>query len=336
MKVTIADIVKATGAKFSGKEDLIITGVNNLEDATSTELAYLDNPKYLDKLAETKAGVVILREVHAKDCPVDTLIIKHPHVAYAKASQLFIKPVTATGIHKTAVIGEHCNIPSSVIIQANVVIGDNVELGENVVIYPGCVIGNNCKIGANTELKAHVTFYEGVIVGENCIFHSGCVIGSDGFGNANESGRWIKIAQLGTVVIGNDVEIGANTTVDRGTIKDTVIEDNVRIDNLVQVAHNVHIGAHTAIAGCVGIAGSAIIGKYCMIGGGTGINGHISICDYAIVYGMAMVTNSISEPGLYASGTGLMSHKEWQRSVGRFRQLDKLAKRIKELEDKIK
>lgn len=335
MSVSIEEIIKVTGAKFSGKEGLVITGVNNLEDATSTELAYLDNPSYIDKLSTTKAGVVILREAHAKDCPVDTLIIKHPHVAYAKVSQLFIKRVTTSGIHKTAVIGENCKIPASVVIQANVVLGNNVELGENVVIHPGCVIGDDCKIDANTELKAHVTFYDGVIVGKDCIFHSGCVIGSDGFGNANEGGCWIKIAQLGTVIIGNDVEVGSNTTIDRGTIKDTIIGDNVRIDNLVQIAHNVQIGDHTAIAGCVGIAGSAIIGKYCMIGGGTGINGHISICDYAIIYGMAMVTNSISEPGFYASGTGLMSQKNWQRSVARFRQLDKLAKRVKDLEDKI-
>lgn len=358
-QVTIQDIINATGATFSGSDtSMVITSINTLTDANKSELTFLANVSYRDQLATTKAAVVILRPEHVAESPIATLAVDNPYLAYAKVCKLFSKQSTPKlnehntiyakvfklfsrqsgtkqGIHSTAVIGSHCKIPSSVMIAANVVIGDNVTLGEGVVIHPNCVIANDCVIGINTELKANVTFYEGIIVGDECLFHSGCVVGSDGFGNANDNGVWHKIPHLGTVVIGNDVEVGANTTIDRGALKNTVIEDNVRIDNLVQIAHNVHIGAHTALAACVGVAGSATIGKYCMIGGGACINGHISVCDKAVVIGMGMVTNSITEPGVYGSGTGLLPRRVWQRSVARFRQLDTLAKRIKQLEDKL-
>lgn len=332
-KVTLQQILKATGGKYTGEQFEFITNVNTLDDATNTEITFLDNIKYREKLASTKAAIVILKPQFAKECPVATLESDNPYLAYARVCALFgtdIKP--KKGIHHTVSIGENCKIPVDVSIAANVTIGNNVNLANGVVIGPGCYIEDNCVLGINTELKANVTVLHDVQIGNECIIHSGCVIGSDGFGNANDNGKWVKIKHLGTVIIGNDVEVGSNTTIDRGALKNTIIEDNVRIDNLVQIAHNVHIGAHTAIAGCVGIAGSASIGKYCMIGGAAGINGHIKICDKVVVMGMAMVTNSITKPGFYGSGTGLMPRKEWLRAATRLRQLDELFARVKTLE----
>lgn len=333
---TILEISKLLKVDFQGDGSKIIRGVNTLSEANNTEITFLDNVQYRCQLVNTKAAVVILRKEFSDECPVDCIIVDNPYLVYAKICGLFNNaPKLTKGIDDTVIIGKNCKISDSVAIAPRVVIGNNVEIADGVVIHPGCVISDDCKIGSNTELKANVTFYHNVKVGNDCIFHSGSVVGSDGFGNANDNGIWNKIPHLGGVLIGNDVEIGANTTIDRGALRNTIIDDNVRIDNLVQIAHNVHIGAHTALAACSGVAGSATLGKHCLVGGGACINGHITVCDNVMIIGMAMVTNSITEPGIYGSGTGLQPQREWQKSVARFRQLDKLAKRIKELERKL-
>ena len=332
-QVSIEDIIKVTGAKFSGGDIKNITAVNTLLDAKNTEITFLDNSKYVEQLSKTQAAIVILHEKYAKQSPVPTLVCSNPYLAYAKVCRLFdAAPNATSGIHPTAIVAQSCKLADNISIGAHAVIAEHVELAEGVIIGANCSIQSGCVIGRNAEIKSNAVISYNVRIGENTIIHHGCVIGSDGFGNANDKGTWVKIPHLGTVIIGNDVEIGANTTIDRGALKNTIIEDNVRIDNLVQIAHNVHIGAHTAIAGCVGIAGSAKIGKYCMIGGASGINGHITICDKAVIMGMAMVTNSITKPGLYGSGMGLMPRKDWLRVVTRLRQLDDLFARVKTLE----
>jgi UDP-3-O-[3-hydroxymyristoyl] glucosamine N-acyltransferase len=239
------------------------------------------------------------------------------------------------GIHKTAVIGNDCIIDSSAYVGANCVLGNNVKLGKNVRIDPGCLISDDVTIGSDTHLFSGVTLYHKVTIGERCRLHSGVVIGSDGFGNANDKGRWCKIYQLGSTIIGNDVEIGANTAIDRGAIGNTVIEDGVKLDNLIQIGHNVRIGAHTAIAGCTGIAGSTEIGKHCMIGGAVGIAGHLKITDGVILAGKSAVGQSITKPGLYASGFPVISARDWWRVVLRVTHIEDLVKRIRELEKNI-
>lgn len=333
--ITLGDIVKHAGVECAGDLSMIITGVNGLADATATEVAFLDNMHYRNQLATTKAAAVFLKSALATECPTLALPTSNPYLAFAKACELFVTPAKIKkGKHRSAVVGKRCKIAKSAAIGANAVIGDGVTLGERVMIGAGTVVGNDCVIGDDTVLMANVTLYDRAQLGKQCLIHSGAVIGSDGFGNANDNGVWYKIPQMGCVIIGDDVEIGANTTVDCGTIQDTVIGDNVRIDNLVQIAHNVTIGAHTAIAGCAGVAGSAKIGEYCMIGGAACINGHIEVCSGAIVAGMAMVTASLTEPGIYGSGTGVMPMQKWKRSAIHFQQLDELVKRIRALEEK--
>jgi UDP-3-O-[3-hydroxymyristoyl] glucosamine N-acyltransferase len=268
-----------------------------------------------------------------EECPTNALIVADPYVSYAKIA-LLLNPAPSfdSQIDPTAVIAASASIADAVYIGAHCVIGENVIIDSGSVIGPGCVIEQACCIGRNSRLVANVTLCTGVSIGERCLIHPGVVIGSDGFGVANDHGRWIKVPQLGKVRIGNDVEIGANTTIDRGALDDTVIEDGVKLDNLIQVAHNVKIGAHTVIAGCVGIAGSAEIGKHCAIGGGVGVLGHLQIADGVQVTAMSMVTKSIKAPGVYSSGVPLQTNRDWHKNAVRFKQLDELAARVKELE----
>ncbi len=337
MQFTLAELAKLIGAELKGDEGRAITGIAPLQTATSSEISFLHNSRYRKYLSSTKAAAVILSPADAKFCQIDALVVRNPYLAFAKAADLFAyRPKHTTGIHPTAIIGENCQIDPTASIGPYCVIGENVTIQKGSIIGAGCIIGNHVSIDENTQLWPRVTLYYGVKIGARVIIHSGVVIGSDGFGLARDNNQWVKIPQIGSVIIHNDVEIGANTTIDRGALGDTVIEEGVKLDNQIQVAHNVHIGAHTAIAGCVGISGSAQIGRHCMIGGGSCIGGHLKIADQVVIAGMAMITNSIEEAGVYASGTGFLKQRDWQKSAVRFRQLDQLARRIKKIEEKTK
>lgn len=326
---TLGALADLIGATLMGNPDQIITGLNTLTNANPQQITFLDNPKYQAQLPSTQAGAVILAESSASACPTNALIVTEPYVAYAKVAQLFwIKPSVYPGIHPTALIDESASLGKEVSVGPYAVVGRHVTLHDHCIIGAHCVIGDGCSIGTHSECAARVTLYHQVTVGTHCMLHSGVVIGSDGFGFAPHQGGYEKIPQLGGVVIGDHVEIGANTTIDRGALSDTIIESGVKLDNQIQVGHNVKIGAHTVIAGCTGIAGSSEIGKHCMIGGGVGIAGHIKIADYVMLAGMATASRSIAEPGVYASGTGLLPRADWQKAVARFRHLNELSKTV--------
>lgn len=332
---TLEELAQHIGAQLQGDATRKISGVASLGSATTSDVGFIMAAKYLPLLTESKTAAVIISPDLASQCSKDCLIVKNPHLAFVRVAQLFVQPSSIPiGIHKSVVLGENCHIPNTVRIAAGVVIGNNVHLGEHVIIGANSVIGDDCHIGAHTELKPNVSIGNAVVIGEHCVFQSGAVIGSDGFGNVKDGMQWVTIPQLGTVRIGNRVEIGANSTVDRGALDDTIIADGVRIDNLVQIAHNVYVGENTAIAAQSGIAGSATVGKNCLLSGQVTINGHITVCDNAIFTGRAMVTNSISEAGVYSSGTGFFKNIEWRKMVARLRHLDKLARTVANLEKK--
>ncbi|OGT57425.1 MAG: UDP-3-O-(3-hydroxymyristoyl)glucosamine N-acyltransferase [Gammaproteobacteria bacterium RIFCSPHIGHO2_12_FULL_42_10] len=320
-----------------GDSNCVITGVSSIHEAKAGHLTFLMNALYRKYLPSTQASAVILSEAEAANCPCTAVITCSPYSIYARMAAYFDqKKRPLPGIHPTASIGEHCEIGQDVSIGAHSVIGDHVSIGAGTVIGPACTLGDYVVIGEASCLDAHVTLYHLVVVGQRAHFSSGVVVGSDGFGFANDQGAWHKVPQLGTVVIGDDVAIGANTTIDRGAIGDTKIGDGVKLDNLIQVGHNVSIGAHTVIAGCTGISGSTKIGKHCMIGGATCFAGHLTICDHTIVTGMSSVTKSITEPGMYSSGiVGAVPSHEFRKQNARFYRLGKLMDRVKTLEKKM-
>ncbi len=337
MAIRASQLASNLGLALHGNGDVELEAVAPLTNARPGTLTFFGDRKYKKQLLSTAASVVILREEDLADCPVTAIISANPYLAYAKAAQLIYPQPTSDGVvHATAVIGEACTISDTVSIGPQAVIGDRVVLEERVQIGAGCVIGNDCRIGAGTCLKPNVTLLHGITVGERCLIHPGVVIGADGFGFASDDGVRVKIPQVGGVAIGNDVEIGANTTIDRGAVEDTVIEDGVKLDNLVMIAHNVRIGAHTVIAACSGVAGSATIGRKCMIGGFVGIVGHCHIADNVVITGRTFVSGSIREPGVYSSSIPHDKNSAWRRNSIRFKQLDEMAKRIKKLEKMMK
>lgn len=330
MSISLEEIAQKIQAEIRGDKSLRISTVATLEQATQEQISFFHNPKYRQQLLNTKAGAVIVTEEAAAFCPVACLVVKDPYFAYAKVAELFAyQPVIPSGIHPTAVVGKDCQIDPSVSIGPYVVIGDRVTIAAQVVIGAGVTVGDECQIGEGSQLAARCTLYHQVILGKRVSIFSGAVIGADGFGHAMHAGKWHKVPQLGRVVLHDDVEIGANTTIDRGTIGNTVIHMGTKIDNQVQIGHNVEIGPSTVIAACVGVAGSTKVGAYCMIGGGAGIGGHIKIADKTVLTGMAMVTNTIKESGVYSSGTGCMPNQEWRKNAVRFRQLDKWMRRFR-------
>lgn len=329
VRITLQELAKMIDAELRGDPNHVITGIKTLQVAEACDLSFLGNPVYRKYLADTKAGVVILAPKYLQDCSTNALIVDDPYFAYAKITQLFVrKPSAFQGVHATAVVGERCDIHPSASIGPKSVIADDVSIGEGTVIGPGVSIAVGTTIGKHCKIDANVTVCHEIVIGDHVILHAGTVIGSDGFGLAEKNGVWHKIPQLGRVIIEDDVEIGANTTIDRGALGDTVIEKGVKLDNQIQIGHNVRIGAHTAIAACTGIAGSTRIGKHCKIAGGVGINGHLELADYTVITGMAMVTNSVKVPGIYSSGTGILPNHEWKKNVARFRQLDKVLRRV--------
>jgi UDP-3-O-[3-hydroxymyristoyl] glucosamine N-acyltransferase len=330
---TLREIARHLDAELHGDEDHKVNGIASLQTATRNHLSFIANPVYKKYLLSTSAGAVLINPALISEFSGNKIIVDKPYLAYARLSALFkITPAQTVGIHTTAVIGESVVIGKNVSIGPQTVIGNHVVLNDGVVIGAGCFIGEGTEIGSLTELRANVTIYHGIKVGAECLFHSGCVIGADGFGFAPVNEGWLKIHQLGGVIIGDRVEIGANSCIDRGALDDTVIEDGVIIDNLVQIAHNVKIGRNTAIAGHTAIAGSTVIGNQCRIAGAVGIVGHLQIADEVHITAMSLVTSSIFEAGSYSSGTAMSSTKEWRKNAARFRQLDDFAHRLQKLE----
>ncbi|QNH12123.1 UDP-3-O-(3-hydroxymyristoyl)glucosamine N-acyltransferase [Xanthomonas sp. SI] len=326
---TAHEIAERFGLQVHGDGAVAVHGVATLAHAGPGQLSFLANPRYRAQLADSAAAVVVLRADDAEAAPGTALIARDPYVAFAKIAALFdVTPARPPGIHASASIDPSAQIAAGAHIGAFVSIGARSVIGDGCVIGPGCVIGDDCQVGDGCELIARVTLVTRVRLGKRVRIHPGAVLGADGFGLAMDAGHWIKVPQLGGVSIGDDCEIGANACVDRGALEDTTLEEDVRLDNLVQVAHNVHIGAHSAIAGCTGIAGSAKIGRYCMLGGAVGVVGHLEICDKVVITGKSVVRNSIHEPGEYSSGTPLTDNRTWRKNAARFKQLDALARRI--------
>ena len=337
MALTLGKLAGQVGGELqSGDPDSEITAVATLQNAGSGDLSFLANPGYKKYLHKTRASAVILSPENAVDCPTAAIVSSNPYVCYARAAALIVPPpAPKQGIHPSAIIEEGSTVDATAWVGPNCIIEHGAVINAGVQLDGGCFIGAGSVIGANSHLNANVVICHDVTIGRRVNIYPGAVIGSDGFGIANDAGQWINVPQLGSVVIGDDVEIGSNTTIDRGALEDTVLEEGVRLDNQIQVAHNVRIGAHTAIAGCAGISGSATIGKNCMIGGGVGIVGHLEIADHVVVTGMTMVTKSITEPGVYSSGVPAQENASWNRTSARLRQLDKLARSVQTLKRRL-
>ena len=331
--VTLKELAQHLQGTICGDAEVVISSVATLEKAVAGQISFLANSKYRSQLESSQASAVLLSEKEAIDYQGTALIVSDPYVGFARVAQLLdTTPKAADCIHPSAQIDASAQLGEGVTVGANAVIGRNVILGENVQVGAGTVIGQDTIVGSNSKLWANVTLYHDVQLGSDCIVHSGAVIGSDGFGYANERGQWIKIPQTGGVRIGNRVEIGAGTTIDRGALDHTEIHDGVIIDNQVQIAHNDIIGENTAIAGSTTIAGSVTIGKYCIIGGNCAISGHLSIADGVHVTGSTNITSVVREPGVLSSATVAMDNKLWRKNTVRFKQLDDLFQRVKTLE----
>lgn len=332
----LADIAAQLGGRVLGDAEARISQIATLEKAQANQISFLTNSKYRAQLAYTRAGAVILGEADAEATDLPRIISDNPYAYFARVSALLNPlPEARPGVHPSAAVGAGAQIDATASIAAMAVIGEGATIGAFSVIGEGCCIGANTVIGSHARLYPHVVIYHDCVIGDNLIAHSGVVIGSDGFGIAMDEGRWVKIPQIGRVVIGNDVEIGANTTIDRGALDDTVIEDGVKLDNQIQVAHNVRIGAHTAIAGCVGIAGSTSIGRYCRIGGSAGILGHLHIADHVEIAAFTLIGKSIREAGSYAAIFPFSKTEDWRKNAVHLRHLDDLVKRVKALEQEL-
>ncbi|MEZ5521643.1 MAG: UDP-3-O-(3-hydroxymyristoyl)glucosamine N-acyltransferase [Dokdonella sp.] len=329
---SLGEIAERFGLELKGDASRPIRGVSTLASAGPDQLGFLANPRYRSQLATTAAGAVIVGpqdagEIDGRKTPA--LVADEPYVAFARVASLFeSRSAPAAGIHSSAVVAESAHVSAAASIGPLCVVEEGAVIEDGAVIGPQCCIGPECRVGAQSRLSARVVLVDRVRLGRRVIVHAGAVIGADGFGLAFDRDHWIKVPQLGGVSIGDDCEIGANTTIDRGALEDTVLEEDVRLDNQIQIAHNVRIGAHTAIAGCAAIAGSSKIGRYCLIGGGAGIIGHLTIADRVTITAMSLVTHSIREPGEYSSGTPIQESRLWRRNAARFKHLDQLARHV--------
>ena len=333
MGISLGELAVRFGCELRGDPDVRVDRVATLAGADSRSLAFLANPHYRQQVATTAAGAVVLDAASASDCATAALVCENPHATYARiAAVLHPLPVAAPGTHPSAVIAAGARIDPSAHIGALAVIGEGAVIGARAFVGPQCLVEEGATVGDDVRLTARVTVCHHVEIGARTVIQPGAVIGGDGFGFAQERGRWIKVPQTGTVRVGTDVEIGANTTIDRGAIEDTVIEEGVKLDNLIMVAHNVRVGAHSALAAAVGISGSTSIGRRCMIGGQVGIGGHLTIGDDVIITGCTMVSHSIPRPGVYSGGIPLEEAHVWRRLVARFKRIDSLAARLKALE----
>ena len=330
MSYTLGEIAERLKAELHGDPDIRISRIANLASAGEGEISFLNDAKYRKDLSTTGASAVIIRASDLEHCKTAALVMNDPYVGFALVAQMLdTTPKQKNEVHPSAVVADDVKIGSNVSIGANAVIDSGAEIGDDAVIGPNCYIGCNAVIGARTRLWSNCSVYHNVRIGTDCLLQSGAVIGSDGFGYANDRGRWVKIPQLGSVVIGNHVEIGANTCIDRGAIDNTVIEDNVIIDNLCQIAHNVKIGTGSAMAGTAVVAGSTTIGRYCIIGGRSVFNGHINICDGTTIAGATSVMRSITKPGTYSSGVPEMTEKKWRKVMACLPMLDEVCKTVR-------
>ncbi len=335
MKISLKELANQFNLTSIGDSNHTITGVSSLQKANKNQLAFLANSKYKAQLQQTQAGIVVLAQENIEQGSIqgNYLVSKNPYVDYAKIAGLFVKKQHNTsGIHPTAILAKTAHIGKNVSIGAYCIIGENSIIGDNTILQTHITIEENCKIGDNCLIKSNTVVAHDCRIGKCVILHPGAVIGADGFGLARDKDKWIKVPQLGAVQIGDDCEIGANTTIDRGTLEDTILEHDVHLDNQIQIAHNVRIGAHTVMAGCSAVAGSAKIGKNCQIGGGVGILGHLQVCDNVVLQSMALVTHSLHQAGSYSSITPLQKTQDWRKNAVRFKHLDKLARKVQKLE----
>ncbi|OIP07397.1 MAG: UDP-3-O-(3-hydroxymyristoyl)glucosamine N-acyltransferase [Betaproteobacteria bacterium CG2_30_68_42] len=330
--VSLAELVARLGGELVGDGNCRVFRVATLESAAAGEISFLANAKYRARLSGTRADALILAPEFRHAWTGNRILAANPYLYFARVARLLNPPeAAAPGVHPGASV--EAQVPASASIGAGCHVGPGAELGERVRLHPGAVVGAGCRIGEDSTLHSNVVIYPGCRIGARAIVHAGAVVGSDGFGFAREEdGSWLKIPQTGRVLVGDDVEIGAGTTIDRGAIDDTVIGDGVKIDNQVQIGHNVHIGDRTAIAGCVGIAGSARIGRRCMIGGAAMILGHLSIADDVIISAGTLIGKSVGAPGEYTGSVPFLEHTRWRRSFSRLRSLDEMADRIRALE----
>ena len=333
MATTLGELAIRFGLELAGDPGVRVSGVATLASAGPGTVAFLANPRYRHLLPATQAAAVVLEPAAAADCPVAALVAANPYAAFARIAQwLHPQPDVQAGRHPTAVIDADATVAPDAAVGAQAVIEAAAVIGPRALVGPGCVIMRGARIGADTRLVARVTVCHGVRIGARGVLHPGAVLGADGFGFAPDRDGYVKVPQVGGLRIGDDVEIGANTTVDRGALDDTLIEDGVKLDNLVQVGHNVRIGAHTVVAGCVGISGSVTIGRRCMIGGAVGIAGHLEIGDDVVVTGYSLVTHSLRGPGTYSSGMPAIAAADWRKAVARLRRLEGLERRVAALE----
>ena len=331
--IALGELAVRFGCELRGDPELQIASVASLSDARSGQVAFLANARLRRSLTTTAASAVVLPPAALEACPVAALLSPNPHATFARiATLLHPAPAWPPGIHASAVVASDAQIDPTAYLGPHTVVGARAHIGPRVCVGPGSILESDVRLEADVRLVARVMLGARVRIGARTLIQPGAVIGADGFGFAQENGRWVKVPQLGAVSIGEDVEIGCNTTIDRGALGDTVICDGVKLDNQIQIGHNVRIGAHTAMAACTGISGSTTIGERCMIGGSVGMNGHIEICNDVVITGFSMVSHSIREPGVYSGGLPFEKAKEWRRVVARFKRLDSLARRVDDLE----
>jgi UDP-3-O-[3-hydroxymyristoyl] glucosamine N-acyltransferase len=336
LAIRLGDLARQLGVELRGDAEIAISTVGTLQNAGPQALSFLSNPSYRCYLEHTAAAAVILSPEQADDCPVAALIADNPYLIYARAATLlFPQSIPTPGIHTSAVVADSASVAVDAYVGPCAVIGERVQIAAGAYIGPGCVIEPDCMIGEQTRLVARVTLCHATVIGRRCLIHPGAVLGSDGFGLANDNGRWEKVPQLGRVRVGDDVEIGANTTIDRGALEDTHLHDGVKLDNLIQIAHNVEIGEHTAMAGCSGVAGSTKVGSHCTVGGQTGLAGHLTIGDNVHFSAATLVTRSFEKPGYYSGGLPAMENGEWRKTVARVRRLEEMYRELKALKRKV-
>jgi UDP-3-O-[3-hydroxymyristoyl] glucosamine N-acyltransferase len=333
VSVTLGELAVRFGCELRGDPGTVVDTVAALGSAGPRAVSFLANPKYAAQLAATRAGAVILDAKSAASSPVPSLVVANPHATYARvATLLHPEPPLRPGTHAQASVAATASIDASAEIAAHAFVGDGARIGARCLIGPGCVVERGANIGDDGRLVARVYVGRDVQLGARCVVQPGAVIGADGFGFAPDQGTWVKVPQIGSVVVGVDVEIGANTTIDRGALGDTVIEDGVKLDNLIMIAHNCRIGAHSVLAAQIGIAGSATVGKRCLLGGRVGIAGHITVCDDVVALGTTFISHNITKPGMYSSALPGEEAGVWRRIVARIKRLDGMARRLRAVE----